>query len=128
MLSPSKNNKLKELDVYKGLEELPDSKSSEGLGYEPEHVIDVAMVAQNERGFFWYLARSFRRYAAIRNHVTESKFNSVRNARADDLLNHLYGGNCEIAYPDGGSTLNSCRSCKVVLRALHPRERTRALP
>jgi hypothetical protein len=32
------------------------------LGYQPIDVSNLAYIAQNERGFFWFLAMSCRRY------------------------------------------------------------------
>lgn len=48
---------------YKALETLrKDPDLTRSLGYEPIDVHDLANGAQTERGFFWYLAMSCRRY------------------------------------------------------------------
>lgn len=89
---------------YQALEALrsnPDVIQS--LGWQPTSVYDLAVTAQCERGFFWYLAMSCRRYLCRDKNLRDQIDREVQKARRAGL--DLKNFTPELMVVSGGLTI-----------------------
>jgi hypothetical protein len=67
---------------YQALEALRSNADVvQSLGWQPHDVYSLAYTAQSERGFFWFLAMSCRKYLCRESKIREEVERSVKEAR-----------------------------------------------
>jgi hypothetical protein len=91
---------------YQALEALRSNPDVvQNLGWQPSSVYDLAVTAQSERGFFWYLAMSCRRYLCRKSKLRDQIERDVQTARRAGL--DIKNVTPEVIVTSGGLTIGA---------------------